>query len=106
MKTWPFDIAPMTPVITTRQVLDDGLPILVVLHFLSDGSWGFLCGTADLEEDGEEVPLLELVNLDRTLLKIADLPRGWKAWRPARGKPWNSAINDADTLVETIGDTE
>ena len=44
---WPFDQAPNVAAITTRQVLDEGLPILRVTHYSDDHSWGFVCGTTD-----------------------------------------------------------
>jgi hypothetical protein len=42
---WPFEDPANTAAITTRLVLDDGAPILLVTHDLEDGGWQFLSGT-------------------------------------------------------------
>jgi hypothetical protein len=39
-KNWPFDQGPNVAAITTRQVLDNGLPILGVTHYSDDHAWG------------------------------------------------------------------
>ena len=36
---WPFEDPPNTAAITTRLVLDDGAPILLVTHGMEDGGW-------------------------------------------------------------------
>jgi hypothetical protein len=49
----PFDQAPKMAAITTRQVINDGLPVLRVTHFLDDNSWAFLCGTTEKQKTAE-----------------------------------------------------
>ena len=49
---WPFDQAPNVAAITSRQVLEDGLPILRVIHYSDDHSWAFTCGTTSETEEG------------------------------------------------------
>ena len=88
-KDWPFDQAPNVAAITTRQVLDEGLPILRVTHYSDDHSWAFLCGTTDSTDDGRVIGMAEAVRLDRSLLEIADLPPGWSAWREQTGGDWH-----------------
>ena len=41
---WPFDQGPRVAAITTRQVLDDGLPILPVTHYADDVLHGWSAG--------------------------------------------------------------
>jgi hypothetical protein len=86
---WPFDQAPNVAAITTRQVLDDGLPILNVVHYDDDDSWAFTCGTTDDTSDIRVIGMGEALELDLSLSTIASLPPGWRAWREAVGAPWN-----------------
>src|SRR5262245_20282303 len=86
---WPFDQGPRVAAITTRQVLDDGLPILRVTHYSDDHDWAFVCGTTDATEDGRVICMETALNLDSTLRTIADLPLGWTAWRERVGDVWH-----------------
>ncbi len=88
MKDWPFEDAPNTASITTRQVLEAGAPILRVAHDADDGSWQFLCGTTDDPADARVVGLGQMYARDATLGELADLPEGWQAWRAAPDQPW------------------
>ncbi len=49
--TWPFNELPNAVTITTRHVMERGLPILVVTHDADDGCWQMLCGTIDDPDD-------------------------------------------------------
>ena len=88
MNPWPFDQAPNVAAITTRQVIEEGLPILMVVHYEDDHDWAFTCGTSNATEDGRVIGMGTALNLDPTLAAIADLPPGWRAWRRAVGQPW------------------
>ena len=76
MNDWPFDQAPNVAAITTQQVLQDGLPILNVVHYSEDHSWAFTCGTSDAVEDGRVIGMGQALRRDPTLASIADLPPG------------------------------
>jgi hypothetical protein len=91
---WPFDQGPRVACITTRWVLDDGLPILRVTHYSDDHSWAFVCGTPVTVEDGRIISMQSALRLDPTLRTIADLPPGWIAWREDVGAPWNRYSDD------------
>lgn len=93
MNDWPFDQAPNVASITTRQVLEDGLPILNVVHYDDDHSWAFTCGTTDATEDGRVIGMGTALKLDPTLVTIANLPPGWCAYRKAVGAPWVRELN-------------
>jgi hypothetical protein len=67
---------------------DAGAPILLVTHDADDGSWQFLCGTMDETSDGRVVGLGRLCDRDPSLLELADLPEGSRAWRERAGAPW------------------
>ncbi len=88
MSEWPFDDPPNTAAITTRSVLDDGAPILLVTHDLEDGGWQFLDGAAASSSEARVVGLGRMCARDASLLELADLPEGWRAWRPNAGAPW------------------
>jgi hypothetical protein len=85
--SWPFESAPNTASITTRQVLA-GVPVLRVSHDADDGGWQFLCGTTNDPDDARVVGLGSMYARDITLGEIADLPEGWVAWRAGPGLPW------------------
>jgi hypothetical protein len=85
---WPFDQAPNVAAVTTRQVIEQKLPILCVTHYSDDHSWGFACGTTDATEDGRVIAMSEAVEIDPTLREIADLPPGWTARREKVGSTW------------------
>ena len=71
-----------------RQVLDGSEPIMLVSHDADDHSWQFI-GTSDAAvADGRIVSLEEIVNLDPTVLNVADLPPGWQAVRDEVGGEW------------------
>jgi hypothetical protein len=93
MSSWPFDQSPDTAAITTRQIIEDGKEIRVVLHYSEDHSWAFLCGTTDEEKDGRIVAMKEVLALDDSIGSVADLPPGWKAWRKQRGSVWHRTEN-------------
>ena len=84
---WPFEDAPNTAAMTTRQVLQ-GAPVLRVTHDADDGTWQFLCGTTNDSDDARVVGLGRMYARDPTLAEVADLPEGWAAWRLAPGEAW------------------
>ena len=93
MSEWPFDQGPNVAAVTTRQVTEDGLPILTVVHYADDHSWAFMCGTSNATEDGRVIGMGEALKLDPTLATVADLPPGWRAHRPAIGERWTKEPN-------------
>jgi hypothetical protein len=93
-KDWPFDQASDVAAITTRQVLENHLPILRVTHYADDHSWAFVCGTTDDEKDGRVISMSEALELDSTLREVADLPPGWTAWRETSKDVWHRIQNN------------
>jgi len=69
---WPFDQAPNVAAITTRHVIERRFPILCVTHYSDDHSWGFVCGTTDVTEDGRVISMSEALEIDPTLREVAD----------------------------------
>jgi hypothetical protein len=86
-KSWPFHEGRNRAVFTTRPVLEQGHPILLVTHDY-DGDWQFLCGTTNRTRDGRVVSLGCILEKDPTVAKLADLPEGWAAVRREQGKAW------------------
>jgi hypothetical protein len=85
---WPFADDPCAVALSTVAVLEEEHPVLVVSHDADDGMWQLLCGTTDDPDDGRLTCLGCLVAEDPTLMELADLPRGWEAWRESVDKPW------------------
>jgi hypothetical protein len=81
----PQDIA-----ITTRQVLHQRWPILLVIHDADDGAWQFVNGHGDTDDtDSALVVGIESVSaVDPTILELSDLPMGWRAWRASVDGDW------------------
>lgn len=86
--TWPFHEGKNRAAFTTRPVLEENLPILLVSHD-ENGDWQFLCETTNRPKDGRIVSLGSIFERDRTLAGVADLPEGWTASRQAIGDDWS-----------------
>jgi hypothetical protein len=84
---WPFADPPNLATFTVRQVVSGGQPILYVTHD-EDGAWQFLTGGPCRTADALVVCLAEMVRRDPSLTELGNLPPGWRATRPAAGKPW------------------
>jgi hypothetical protein len=85
---WPFDDPPNVAVITTRSVIKDNAPILLVAHDEEDGAWQFLPGGPVREEDARVVALRRILDLDPGVAELADLPSGCEASRITPADPW------------------
>ena len=96
MENWQFEEPENVAVITLRQIVDGGEPILHVTHDSDDGSWQFLGWENAREEDVKIVALRTIVRLDSTVQELADLPLGWHAWRRTANQPWQRGKNDRD----------
>lgn len=85
---WPFDQPRNCATFTMRQVMDGSEPIVLVTHDAEDHGWQFIGRTHASMADAMLVSLEEIVQLDPTLLDVADLPPGWQALRDEVGGPW------------------
>jgi hypothetical protein len=88
MSDWPFADPPNVAAITTRQVVQEGEPVLLVCHDVDDGSWQFLTGGSFEVADGLLVSLRSMIDRDPRLAELAGLPLGWQAWRRRPDSPW------------------
>lgn len=86
---WPFDKAPDCTAITTTFVHQMKMPILSVTHYLDDNSWAFKNGAAEDSSYSVLLTMEEIINKDKSLLEISDLPPGWSAIRSNVGSEWH-----------------
>jgi len=91
---WPFDQERNVAAITTKQVMNDGLPVLVVIHYADDCDWAFLCDTTDSEDDAMVVAMESVIETDPSLLEVAELEPGWVAEREDKDSPWEFFEDD------------
>jgi hypothetical protein len=91
---WVFDEPRNVATITTRQILREGHPILLVSRDANDGSWQFLTGRKFSMEDAMLVALHEIVKHDSSGCELADLPLGWVAQRKSAHSPWRRSRHD------------
>lgn len=94
MSAWPFDQPKNCAVFTTTQVMKSGHAILHVFHDEEDHGWQFHCDGERSIADAMIVALEEIVARDSSVLEVADLRPGWKAWRKSRSAPWQRARNE------------
>ena len=89
MDNWPFSDPRNLATITTRAILYDNDWIALVFHDADDGGWQFLGpeGAPHIDE-AMVVGLDHLLEKDRSIAELADLPLGWKAWRESPDAPW------------------
>jgi hypothetical protein len=93
---WPFPDAINATTISTRRVIEDGFPILLVTHD-DDGDWQILCGTTNEPADGLVISLGCMFQRERSIGQLADLPRGWRAWRDSATASWQREIRDPES---------
>ena len=79
-----------TAVFTTKFVITDHKDITTVTHDKEDGAWQFFSNDHfdHLEDVAKVVALGEIIEMDSTLLDLADLPPGFSAHRKFKGDKW------------------
>jgi hypothetical protein len=92
-QAWPFDQPPNCATISLRSIVFGGAPILHVTHDADDHGWQFLDGQQAKTANAAVVLLKEIVDLDPSVLAIADLPVGWCAWRATIDADWQRGPN-------------
>jgi hypothetical protein len=92
---WPFVEPRNCVTFVTAEVLAGAEPILHAVHD-EDGEWQFLGSTDGTRENAKIIALYEDVELDPSVLQLADLPIGWRALRDTVEDPWKrEAIDEA-----------
>lgn len=91
-KTSPkkFSDNPTTAVFTTKFVIEDKHDITYVTHELEDGAWQFFSNDnfENFEEVAKVVGLQQIIDIDNTVLDLADLPLGYSATRNDKTEKW------------------
>jgi hypothetical protein len=85
---WMFDQGRNVASLTTKQVIEQGYPVLQVIHYSDDQSWAFMCGTTSEPADARLVSMEQVVSTDESLHDISDLPPGWIATRSSSRAEW------------------
>lgn len=85
---WPFDQPPNCACITLKQIVDQKAPILLVTHDFEDDGWQFLSLEDVTLEDAVVVSMQYMVQLDASVLEVAHIPPGWRAWRQSKTSKW------------------
>ncbi len=88
MDDWPFDQAVNVAAVADAAVTEEGAPILLVIHYSEDDSWGFFSDEPFDVARGRLIAMAEAFALDPTLRIVADLPPGWTAVRASAGNAW------------------
>ena len=85
-----------TSVFTTKFIIEDKNDITYVSHDLEDGAWQFMSNDEfeNYESIAKIVGLQQIVEIDSTILKIADLPLGYIATRPNKLTQWTIIKQD------------
>jgi len=83
-----FEYLERVLVYTTVHVLNAYLPILVVSHDEEDGMWQFHWGGPIVLNEVRKVPFSKILEMDRTITRLADLPLGWWARRNSPTEQW------------------
>ena len=90
---WKFSDTEDTAVFTTKQVSTGNMQILYVSHDGEDGSWEFYGKSVDMK-NAILIPLKKIVELDKTVNDLSDLPCGWIATRNSKNDPWKKEQNE------------
>ena len=85
---WSFTDMPGTAVYTSRDIIEQRKPILLVMHDQDDGAWQFFAGPPVPDADARIAALDEIINCDPSVIELADLPRGWIAIRRSIATSW------------------
>jgi hypothetical protein len=93
---WTFTEPKNLAVFTTAKILSRIDAILYVLHD-DEGDWQFHSGNDVCEDEPKIVTLSEIVELDSSVLILADLPIGAFATRKNKDECWQQSITK-DTI--------
>jgi hypothetical protein len=93
---WKFSDPPDTRVFLSETVHKGTEQVTYVSHDIEDGAWQFL-GDSMSAGGGPVISCFHhLIDDDRTLGELADLPAGWYATRSRVGEPWVRRKHEED----------
>ena len=82
------------PVITTRQVLEDGEEIVCV-NLDAEGDWEAFGDSDFCDDDLDAVSISEIMEIDPSLETLPDMPCGQSVIRLGKGSPW-CVVDDSE----------
>lgn len=84
-----FKDLPDTAIFTTKFIIEDHKKITFIIHDIEDSSWQFhsYYYFKDIEV-ARLITLEEIIQIDPSVLKIADMPEGFYATRNDQMSPW------------------
>jgi hypothetical protein len=88
MNEWPFDQPRNCGTIISRGVLAGTTRIFFVSHDEDDHAWQFLDDETTESKQAALVCLEDIVEIDPSVLEVADLEPGWVATRSTPNDPW------------------
>ena len=91
---WVFTEPKNVMTVTTRKIMQNGQPILMVARDAEDGSWMFLDGGPFSMEDAMLVTLQRIVDHDSSVCELAGMSVGWTAQREWAGSPWKRSRDE------------
>ena len=83
-----FDDRLDTAVFTTKSIFNKSEIIAYVFHHEEDGAWEFIGNSIYEEDDYIILSLREIIEIDKSVLEIADLPLGFEAFRERKEEKW------------------
>lgn len=83
----------METVVTSRSIMHEGWPVLLVSRYPDDEGWAFLDGGPFDFAEALLVQVESVLRLDATLAEILDLPEGWSAQRGHVGGNWERFLD-------------
>jgi hypothetical protein len=92
LSEWKWPDPPHTAAFVRESIAHRNEPVLTVFHD-HDGAWQF---HGETDDRGVLLCLHHLIDRDPTLDELADLPRGWYAWRDSEGAAWQRETFTAD----------
>lgn len=87
--SWKFEDGPHTGVFVSEAVFNGSEPVTYVSHDIEDGAWQFHGNSMSGSRQAKFSCFHHIVDTDRSLEELADLPLGWHAVRVAPGEPWS-----------------
>ncbi|GLX67253.1 hypothetical protein [Paenibacillus glycanilyticus] len=87
-RKWAFEDPKSVAVMTMDKIMKRESPVLYVTHDEEDGMWQFLDGDDVIQEEARLISLKQMVDIDPGLIKLANLPFGWVAWRESKDSEW------------------
>jgi hypothetical protein len=88
MSDWKFADPPNVAAIVDRRVITGSAFIAIVSHDADDGAWQFLTNLPISDADAALVGLQSVTQVDPSVIELADLPLGWRAWRTEKASAW------------------